>query len=86
MGTQCTSEGWLRPLRSEPSEAADAIAATWTACCRDYGFAWEWEISRDGERIHNGAALSESAALRAIRVVANAFALTLDEVRVEVKG
>lgn len=60
-------------------EIVAASADRYTAFCRDFGFAWQWEIQKEGEEIYSGAALSEAAAWRAIAAVARAFGISLHE-------
>lgn len=41
--------------------------------CTDFGFAWQWQILRGDDVVHEGAALSEAAAWRAVKSMIRVF-------------
>ncbi|AUW60476.1 hypothetical protein C1T17_20785 (plasmid) [Sphingobium sp. SCG-1] len=49
--------------------------------CEDFEYAWRWEIRRDGDVVHHGAALSEPAAKRAIESMIRVFGIMEEQKR-----
>lgn len=77
---------WVRPMSERARDFGGdsgfvvASGGGYTAFCRDFEYAWQWEIRKGDEQIYSGAALSEASAKRTIAVVAKAFGIVMREV------
>lgn len=59
-----------QPLSERPDSQTD-----FRGVCTDFGFAWQWEIWRGDIVVHEGAALSEAAAWRAVESMIRVFGI-----------